>query len=154
MIRYALKCSDDHGFESWFASAEAFDGLYSAGMVCCPVCGSSDVEKALMAPQVRTSRRKAARRTDAPDDSPQPEARPLGAPASEVEKALRKLREQVEKTSEYVGLDFAAEARKMHAGEAEERAIYGEAKPDEAKRLIEDGIPVAPLPFIPQRKTN
>lgn len=153
MIRYALKCSDDHGFESWFASAEAFDGLYSAGMVCCPVCGSSDVEKALMAPQVRTSRRKAARPSHAPD-TPQPGAQPLAAPSSELEKALRKLREQVEKNSEYVGRDFAAEARKIHEGEAEERSIYGEAKPDEAKQLIEDGIPVAPLPFIPQRKTN
>ena len=148
MIRYALKCTDDHSFESWFQSAEAFEKLHAAGLVACPVCGSAEVEKAIMAPRVRPSRSKAAVPA-APADKPT-----LTEPMSAAEQALTRLRREVEKTSDYVGLSFAAEARKMHDGEVPHRSIYGEAKPDEAKKLIEDGVPVAPLPFIPNRKTN
>ena len=78
----------------------------------------------------------------------------LGTPQSELEAALAALRRQVEENSEYVGMNFATEARAIHEGASPERAIYGEAKPEEAKRLIEDGIPVAPLPFRPARKSN
>jgi hypothetical protein len=141
MIRYALKCPADHGFDSWFQSAEGYETLRAAGHLACPVCGSTEVEKSLMAPSVRPSRAGA-------------EERPLAAPASDIEAALAELRRQVEQNSDYVGLNFAAEARRIHAGEAPERSIYGEAKPDEARKLIEDGVPVAPLPFIPPRKTN
>lgn len=144
MIHYSLKCSNDHGFESWFASAGAFDGLQRAGRVACPVCGSAEVEKALMAPTVQPARKKAG---------PKP-AQPLAAPASDLEKAIAELRKQIEKNADYVGMNFAAEARAIHEGEAEARSIYGEARPDEARKLIEDGVPVAPLPFLPQRKTN
>lgn len=135
MIRYALHCQNDHGFESWFRSAEAYDALRAAKEVACPICGETEVEKALMAPALRT------------------EARPLSA-KSEMEAALAELRRQVEANSEYVGLNFAAEARAIHEGDAPDRAIYGEAKAEEARRLLEDGIPVAPLPFLPPRKTN
>lgn len=145
MIRYALKCASDHAFESWFQSAEGFDALAAAGRVACPVCGGTEVSKALMAPSVRPARKAAA--------APAAE-RPLAAPASEIEEALAALRREVEKNSDYVGMNFAAEARRIHAGEAPERSIYGEARPEEARKLIEDGVPVAPLPFIPQRKTN
>ncbi len=148
MIRYALKCSEDHSFESWFQSAEAFEKLHGAGMVACPVCGSENVEKAIMAPRVRPSRSKAVVPAK-PAEKPT-----LTEPKSEAEQALAKLRKEVEKNSDYVGLSFASEARKMHDGEVPHRSIYGEAKPDEAKKLIEDGVPVAPLPFIPNRKTN
>ena len=110
-------------------------------MVTCPVCGNADVGKTLMAPAVRSARK---------DDAP----RPLSAPATEQEIALAALRRKVEENSEYVGMNFAAEARRIHDGDAPERAIFGEAKPDEARRLIEDGVPVAPLPFMPVRKTN
>ncbi|KMW59550.1 hypothetical protein AIOL_004532 [Candidatus Rhodobacter oscarellae] len=144
MIRYALKCSDDHSFESWFASAKAFDTVKSAGMVVCPVCGSDQVEKAIMAPRVSPARSKAEKPAD----------RPLAAPMSDAEKALSEVRKHVEENSDYVGLGFAAEARKMHQGEAPTRSIYGEARTEDAKKLIEEGVPVAPLPFIPQRKTN
>ena len=137
MIRYALKCQDDHSFESWFRSAEAYDALRGAGEVVCPVCGSAAVEKALMAPAVAKA-----------------EERPLAAPRSPVEAALAEMRRQIEENSEYVGLNFAAEARAIHAGDAPERSIYGEAKAEEARRLLEDGIPVAPLPFMPPRKAN
>jgi hypothetical protein len=144
MIHYSLKCDDDHGFESWFASAGAFDALLSSGRVSCPICGSARVEKALMAPSVRPGR-----------DRPEPvHPKTLKAPSSDVEKAITALRRQVEENADYVGLNFAAEARAIHDGEVEARSIYGEARPDEARRLIEDGVPVAPLPFLPQRKAN
>lgn len=144
MIRYALKCPDGHGFESWFQSASAYDALATAGHVSCPVCGSSKVEKTLMAPAVQATR-----------ETPAEPARPaLAAPSNPVEEALAALRRQVEENSEYVGMNFASEARRIHAGNAPERAIHGEARPDEARKLIEDGVPVAPLPFMPARKRN
>lgn len=148
MIRYALKCSADHVFESWFASAAAFDSLKAAGRVACPACGDGEVEKALMAPRVSPARGKAA--------LPAPEAkdRALSRPRNEIEEKLAELRRQVEANSDYVGLSFAAEARKMHDGDLPFRSIYGEAKAEDARALLEDGVPVAPLPFIPQRKTN
>jgi len=148
MIRYALKCTDDHGFESWFKSADAFDTLQKAHLVACPVCGSDKITKAIMAPQVRASRNAAA-----PPEQPAAQGA-LTTPGNDAEKALAKIRRKVEENSDYVGLGFAAEARKMHDGDIPHRSIYGEAKIDEAKKLLADGIPVAPLPFIPQRKTN
>jgi len=159
MIRYALKCGDDHSFESWFKSASAYDSLKSAGMVACPVCGSAKVEKAIMAPRVRPARGQAAvpAAEGVPADESPPEAPQKGAlqaPGSEAEVALAEIRKHVEENSDYVGLGFAAEARKMFDGETPQRAIYGEARTDEARKLLEDGIPVAPLPFIPIRKTN
>lgn len=142
MIRYNLKCGAGHGFDSWFKSAEAFATLQAAGQVGCPVCGSTEVEKELMAPAVRPARSAATARPD------------LSAPASEVEEKLAELRRQIEANSEYVGMNFAAEARAIHAGDAPERAIHGEAKPDEARAMIEEGLPVAPLPFLPARRVN
>ncbi|MDO9637868.1 MAG: DUF1178 family protein [Pseudotabrizicola sp.] len=148
MIRYSLKCAQAHEFDSWFQSAGAYASLRAAGHVTCAVCGTTDVEKLLMAPAVRPARSAAT----VPDTAPP--AKPLSQPNTEVEHALAALRAQVEANSEYVGLNFAAEARKMHDGTTPERAIYGEAKPEEAKKLIEDGVPVAPLPFLPRRKAN
>lgn len=139
MIRYSLKCDKGHEFESWFQSAEAFATLSAAGHLACPECGSSRVEKALMAPQVRPARNQA----------------PLSAPPEDDRaRALAELRRKVEEGSDYVGMNFAAEARAIHDGEAPERSIWGEARVDEARRLLEDGIPVAPLPFRPRSKTN
>lgn len=141
MIRYALTCSEKHEFDSWFQSAEAFDRLRAAGHVGCAICGSTAIEKVLMAPAVRPARKAEA-------------ATALSAPASPVEAAFAKMRRAVEENSEYVGMNFAAEARAIHDGDAPERPIYGEAHRDEARRLIEDGVPVAPLPFMPMRRTN
>ena len=143
MIQYSLKCENDHGFDSWFASADAYDKLADNGMVSCAVCGSTKVSKAIMAPRVRTTKGKEA-----------PAAPTLPTEKSAAEKAMAEMRAQVEQNSEYVGTNFATEARSMHLGDAPERAIYGEAKPEEAKSLIEDGIPVTPLPFMPTRKSN
>jgi hypothetical protein len=142
MIRYSLKCGAGHGFDSWFKNAEAFSALQAAGQVDCPVCGATEVEKELMAPAVRPARKAEAAKPD------------LSTPASELEEKLAALKKQIEENSEYVGMNFAAEARKIHAGEAPERAIHGEAKPDEARAMIEEGLPVAPLPFLPARKVN
>lgn len=143
MIQYSLKCENDHSFDSWFASADAYDKLADNGMVSCAVCGSTKVSKAIMAPRVRTTKGKEA-----------PVAPTLPTEKSAAEQAMAKIRAKVEQNSEYVGTNFATEARSMHLGDAPERAIYGEAKPEEAKSLIEDGIPVTPLPFMPTRKSN
>lgn len=135
MIKYSLKCETGHVFESWFQSATAFDTLKSAGHVSCAICGDARVSKAMMAPQVTAKRA-------------------LSEPANEVEQKIADLRKHVEENSTYVGGSFAKEARAMHDGDTPARSIWGEAKPDEAKALIEDGVPVAPMPFMPREKTN
>ena len=136
MIRYTLKCAADHAFDSWCPSAAGYDSLKAAGHVACPTCGDTAVEKALMAPRVALGQGD------------------LTAPQSDAEKAMADLRRKVEENSEYVGVNFVAEARKMHEGTVPERSIYGEAKPAEAIKLLEDGVPVAPLPFMLGRKAN
>jgi hypothetical protein len=137
MIRFRLCCEKGHEFDSWFASSGTFDRLLSDGAVACTLCGSTKVAKALMTPAVASG-----------------QEAPLDAPRSAIEAALAALRREVEERSDYVGLSFAAEARAMHEGERPHRAIWGEARPDDARALIEDGIPVLPLPFVPRLKTN
>lgn len=146
MIRYTLRCDDGHRFDSWFASAAECDRLGAAGLLTCAVCGGTGVSKDLMAPNLgsgETTRRAAS---DAAD-------RPLSAPASPAEQAFAALRRRVEAVSDDVGRNFAAEARRIHDGAAPERPIIGEARPAEARALIEDGIPIAPLPWS-RRKTQ
>ena len=132
MIKYRLTCDKEHDFESWFSSGADFDRLEKGGLLACAVCGSSQVQKALMAPRVVTQ---------------EEAAKPLSQPMSPAEQAVRALRAKIEAEAENVGRGFASEARKIHNGEAPERPIYGEARSDEAKALVEDGIPVAPLPW-------
>jgi len=134
MIRFHLKCDENHEFESWFQSGDAFDKLVAAGMVNCTSCGSAKVSKSIMAPAVSTSSDIIA---------PKP-----------TENAIAALRDKVEASSDYVGKGFAREARDMHDGVAPERPIYGEANLQDAKKLVDDGIPVVPLPFMPRKKTN
>lgn len=151
MIRFALKCSQGHSFDSWFKSNDAYDSLKAAGMVACAVCGDASVEKDLMAPTLSKGAKVPAR----PASDPVPDAVPsLSAPASPAEQALTELRKKVEENSDYVGSKFTEEARRIHNGDTAERSIYGEATAKDAKELIEDGIPVVPLPFMPGRKTN
>lgn len=141
MIRYSLRCDKGHDFDGWFQSSDGFEKLRAAGQVSCTYCGSVQVEKALMAPRVAQGQT--------------PEAAPdLHTPRNDGEAALEKLRQHVEANSDYVGMSFAAEARAMHEGEKPGRAIHGEARPEEAKKLIEDGIPVAPLPFRLRHRAN
>lgn len=149
MIRYMLRCDTGHEFEGWFRSSEAYEKQRASGLVACGFCGSTAVEKMLMAPAVsrrETSRQGADPTPENSQKTPRPEAR--------MTEALSKLRAHIEANSDYVGNSFATEARAMHTGESPHRAIHGEAGPDEARALIEDGIPVAPLPFIPRQKTN
>lgn len=143
MIRYDLKCADGHVFEAWFASSSAFDEQAERGFVSCAVCGSSRVEKSLMAPRVP----KKGNAKDGKAEKPM-----MSAPVPpEIAEKLAALRKEVEANSNYVGKDFAAEARKIHLGESEARSIWGEASKEDAKALVEDGVPVAPLPFMPKR---
>ncbi|MFG6083519.1 DUF1178 family protein [Paracoccus litorisediminis] len=138
MIRYDLRCEKGHQFDGWFRSSEGFEALKKAGQVACTHCGSVVVEKALMAPGIAVSEVKSD----------------LHSPRNPQEAALDKLRRQVEESSDYVGMSFAAEARAMHEGTAPERAIHGEAKLEDARKLLEDGIPVAPLPFRTRHGAN
>ncbi len=152
MIRYALKCAGDHRFESWFQSASAFDALAERGHVACPICGGTDVEKAVMAPRVSKS-------DAAPppaQESPQPQVpdRPLSGPSHPAEQMLKALRTHLEKNSTYVGKRFASEARAMHLGDKTETPIHGEASPEEARALIEDGVPILPVPIPVPGKSN
>lgn len=135
MIRYALKCSDGHDFDGWFRNSAAYEAQAAEGRVACSVCGTGDVEKAIMAPAVPGRR----------------EAKPSLAPATEQEKALAALRRKIETQSEYVGKDFAAEARRIHEGAVEARSVWGEASGHEARELREEGVPVVPIPFMRRR---
>lgn len=140
MINYTLKCADGHQFDSWFGSAAAYEALEKAGHLACAVCGSGSVQKSMMAPRVSTAQ-------NAPAPVPT-----LSQPPSDAQKAVAELRRKVEDNSDYVGRDFAAQARAMHEGSAPERAIYGEANLKQAKALVDDGVPVMPLPFRPKRQ--
>jgi len=148
MIRYDLTCEDGHAFEAWFANSAAYDAQVEAGYVTCAVCGGPKVSKALMAPGI------GAKGDDAKQAAPKPESTGemmAGPVPEEVQKRLAALRREIERNSDNVGTKFASEARKMHVGDIEPRAIHGEATKEEAKSLIEDGVPIAPLPFMPKR---
>ena len=141
MIRYDLKCENGDEFEAWFGSIADYDKQAQAGQLVCPHCGSNHVEKAPMAPAVVTGRAKEVRKERA------------------VAMAMaKKVREHIKDNFDYVGDKFADEARKMHQGESEERAIWGEATPEEAEQLAEEGIPASPLPSelapTPPKKLN
>ena len=156
MIRYALVCERDHAFESWFQNSAAYDKQVKRSLVTCPVCGSAKVERAIMAPQI-VSNKKARRDQEAPA--------PVAAPAAEVTASastplmmaqerelrtkLKELRDHIVKNADNVGERFPNEARKMHYGDIEHRPIYGEASPEEARSLIEEGVEVSPLPVLP-----
>jgi hypothetical protein len=137
VIRYALACVGDHGFEAWFSNADAYDAQRKKKLVECPVCGSTDVRKQIMAPAVRPSGEKAGK---------------VRSPEAEVAQAAGKIRQHIAETHDYVGEKFADEARAMYYGEAEHRPVWGEVTPDTAKELIEEGVPAMPLPkpFAPE----
>lgn len=152
MIRYRLQCAAKHEFEGWFRNAAGFDRQAKRNLVVCPVCGSTEVTKALMAPSVVTSKSGVARKAPPAAPAPQSEVpqRVANAGPRELLQMMRKLREEVIAKSEYVGPRFAEEARKIHNEEAEHRGIYGEASSAEVKDLAEDGIQIYPLPVLPE----
>lgn len=164
MIRYALECDMEHGFEGWFRSSADFDAQSSRGLVTCPVCGSAKVFKSLMAPAVQGVDRAAARSEPTAEaepkqavetDAPAPAAEvlppvPVDPRAAVMREMLRQLKDHVTKTSEDVGDKFAEEARKIHYQETEHRSIRGKATPEEARELAEEGIAFSPLPVFPE----
>jgi hypothetical protein len=153
MIRYSLRCERGHAFESWFQSSSAYDSQVKRKLVTCPACGSAKVEKAIMAPQIvsKKGRDSAAPAPAASTDVTAPASTPLMmAQERELRAKLRELRDHIVKNADNVGERFPNEARKMHYGDIEHRPIYGEASPDEARSLIEEGVEVSPLPVLPE----
>ena len=140
MIRYALACGAGHDFEGWFGGSDDFDAQSARGLVSCPACGSPEVRKQIMAPAVVTSKGKAETATG-------PSREMMLEMASQV-------RRHVEDNFDTVGDAFAREARAIHEGRSEERGIYGEATLREARELLEDGVPVAPLPQTPPERRD
>ncbi|MGL4241680.1 MAG: DUF1178 family protein [Beijerinckiaceae bacterium] len=155
MIKYALQCDQAHAFESWFPDSASYDRQAKRGFVSCPVCGSIKVEKQIMAPRVRNSdeRRALSKKKAPPADAaaPQPMAM-LSEEAQKMRAAIRDLHEKVKANTEDVGERFADEARKIHYGEVEEKAIRGRANLEEAKALVDEGIGVLPLPPLPDER--
>jgi hypothetical protein len=152
MIRYNLRCEHDHAFDSWFQSSSAYDSQVKRKLVTCPVCGSAKVEKAIMAPQIvsKKGRKSPEPAPAAPADATASESTPLlMAQERELRAKLKELRDHIVKNADNVGDRFPNEARKMHYGDIEHRPIYGEASPDEARALIEEGVEVSPLPVLP-----
>jgi hypothetical protein len=154
MIRYALNCEHHHAFESWFQNSAAYDKQAKRSLIACPICGSTKVEKAIMAPRLG---RAEANEKPAPMPAPAPAPAAAGKapvavmspPERELRKKLKELRDHITKNADYVGPRFPEQARKIHYGEIEHRSIYGEASPDEAKELHEEGIEFHPLPVLP-----
>jgi len=152
MIRYSLQCERGHGFESWFQSSSVYDSQVKRKLVTCPACGSAKVEKAIMAPQI-VSRK--GRDSAPPAPAPSTDVTASGstplmmAQERELRAKLKELRDHIVKNADNVGERFPNEARKMHYGDIEHRPIYGEASPEEARALIDEGVEVTPLPVLP-----
>ena len=160
MIRYNLRCERGHAFESWFQSSSAYETQEKRKLVSCPSCGSTKVERAIMAPQIVSRKGR-----ENPTSTPAPAPAAAEVPATEVASAgstpllmaqerelrakIKELRDHIVKNADNVGERFPNEARKMHYGDIEHRPIYGEASPDEARSLIEEGVEVSPLPVLP-----
>ncbi len=157
MIRYALACDKGHEFESWFADSGAYDKQAKRGLVACPHCGTIKVDKTIMAPRLARARKRTQ-----PNEMPHtavPEKAQEKAPVAmispqeqELRGKLKELRDHLTKNADHVGTKFPEEARKMHYGEIEHRSIYGEASPDDAKALAEEGIEFHPLPILPEER--
>ena len=131
MIVYNLRCRNGHEFEGWFRDSAAFDAQSADGKLSCPACNSRRIEKAIMAPAVTGSERE--------PEQAKPDAR-------QMRQFMTGLRKYIQENAEYVGVNFAEEARKIHYGETAERHIYGETTVEEARELVEEGVDVAPLP--------
>ena len=141
MIRYALACESGHEFEGWFSTSNDYDDQAGRGLLACPVCDTRAVRKQIMAPALAgISKRE-------PDENP-------AAKRAMMMEVMGRVRAHVQANFDYVGDTFATEARAIHEGKSEERGIYGEATPTEVKALVADGVPIAPLPPEPPKKTE
>jgi hypothetical protein len=156
MIHYQVRCGQGHEFDGWFKDSAAFDRQAKRGLVECPVCGDVKAERALMSPAV-ASKKQAVAAPPQPEPAPAPAA-PAAPPVAaaggrmpdHVRTMLQRLRAEVEKNCDYVGPEFAQEARKIHRGESEKRGIYGETTPEQAEALSEEGIEVSAIPWVPR----
>jgi hypothetical protein len=147
VIRYRLVCAAGHEFESWFSNSKACDAQMKRRLVACPVCDSAEVKKAIMAPSlVSTGRRQE------PSEAERQPAVLLSDKDCEVRARLKTLREHLQRNAEHVGGEFTRLAREMHYGEIERRSIYGDAKPEEVRSLLEEGVEVQPLPLLPEER--
>jgi hypothetical protein len=160
VIRYTLICDKRHEFESWFASSGAYDKQAKRGLVSCPHCGSTKVDKAIMAPRLARGDKsgpivapaeEAAPPAPAPAEAPSPVAM-ISPQEREFRKKLKELRDHLTANADNVGKTFPEVARKMHYGEIEHRSIYGEASPKDAKDLHDEGIEFHPLPVLPEER--
>ncbi len=140
MIKYTLQCKNLHQFESWFRTSDDYEKLNNEKMLSCEICGSNSISKSLMSPRVSSIEKKGINKT-------------LETIPTKEQKLIKQLKTEVEKNCEYVGDNFNKEARAIHFGDSPERSIYGKTTLREAKSLVEDGIPVTPLPWV-DRKTN
>jgi hypothetical protein len=161
MIRYALGCEQGHQFESWFQNSAVYDKQIRRGLVTCPICSSAKVEKTIMAPRIIGAKGSGTAAAPSPAPPPADAPPPAEAPTPvamvspqerELRRKLKELRDHLVKNADYVGQKFPEEARKMHYGEIEHRSIYGEASPDQAKELHEEGIEFHPLPVLPDER--
>jgi hypothetical protein len=154
MIHYQLRCADNHEFDGWFKDSGNFERQAKRGLIACPVCANTAVDRALMAPRLHKKNRIIDHDTQTETQIEAPPAPPPlaagGVLPDQVRAVLTKLRAEVEKNCDYVGNEFATVARKIHNGEAEPRGIYGETTDDEAESLAEDGIDVARIPWLPR----
>jgi hypothetical protein len=155
MIRYSLRCERGHAFESWFQSSAAYESQEKRKLVSCPSCGSVKVERGIMAPQIVSKKGREVAVAEpaasaAPAELTTTESTPLlMSQERELRAKLKELRDHITKNADNVGERFPNEARKMHYGDIEHRPIYGEASPDEARALIDEGVEVSPLPVLP-----
>jgi hypothetical protein len=153
MIHYDLRCSEGHDFDGWYKDSTAFDRLAKRHMLECPHCGDTKVERALMRPAVAKGQSQPVPIEQAalqPQQPTQQEAVAAGPMPAQMRAMLQKMRAEVEKNCDYVGPQFAEEARKMHRGESDKRGIYGETSPEQAESLAEEGIEFNRIPWVPR----
>jgi hypothetical protein len=151
MIHYDLRCSHDHAFDGWFKDSAAFERLAKRSMLECPQCGDTKVERALMRPAVGKRERESLPVPVPAPQPPEPPAAVAGGPMpAHMRAMLQRMRSEVEKNCDYVGPQFAEEARKMHRGESDKRSIYGETSPEQAEALADEGIEFSRIPWVPR----
>ncbi len=150
MIHYQLRCTHDHLFDGWFQNSAAFEKQAKRGLLECPVCGSVKVERALMAPAVTNSARAVMPMAAAGAPAPSGTVAQGHAIPAQARALLQKMRVEVEANCDYVGSDFAEEARRIHYGESEKHGIYGETSPEQAEELADEGIEITRIPWLPR----
>ena len=146
MIKFSLACDKGHGFESWFPDGAAYEKQARRGLIACPQCGSTAVAKAIMAPALVGTARRA--RGEGEPSAPVPVAL-IDERQRALRETMRELKREIEARTDDVGAKFPEVARAIHAGDTPERAIRGQASRAEIKALLDEGVDVLPMPFVP-----